>query len=236
MKVTLQVIVVAAHPHEAEFYSGGTLLRCVARGDTVSIICITNGNLSDPAVNSQELSEIRHKEATRAASLLDARLDWLDQSEHFVTVDAVTVMQVVEIFRELHPDIVLTHSPHSLTPDHNAVSEIAIQASYKAAVTNIEPSVPAISKPPIMFAMDGMPGQAPEPSCFVDISEYESIKHKALECYSSLLELYAGTSKDLWKSSQAIGHYRGLQAGVKCAEGFRAINNDQGLGTTRWLP
>lgn len=232
----MQVIVVAAHPHEAEFYSGGTLLRCVARGDTVSIICITNGNLSDPAVNSQELSEIRHKEATRAASLLDARLDWLDQSEHFVTVDAVTVMQVVEIFRELHPDIVLTHSPHSLTADHNAVSEIAIQASYKAAVTNIEPSVPAISKPPIMFAMDGMPGQAPEPSCFVDISEYESIKHKALECYSSLLELYAGTSKDLWKSSQAIGHYRGLQAGVKCAEGFRAINNDQGLGTTRWLP
>ena len=236
MKVTLQVIVVAAHPHEAEFYSGGTLLRCVARGDTVSIICITNGNLSDPAVNSQELSEIRHKEATRAASLLDARLDWLDQSEHFVTVDAVTVMQVVEIIREVHPDIVLPHSPHSLTADHNAVSEIAIQASYKAAVTNIEPSVPAISKPPIMFAMDGMPGQAPEPSCFVDISEYESIKHKALECYSSLLELYAGTSKDLWKSSQAIGHYRGLQAGVKCAEGFRAINNDQGLGTTRWLP
>ena len=236
MKVKLRVIVVAAHPHEAEFYCGGTLARYVTDGDTISIACVASGNLSDPEVEPRELGEIRRVEAEKAAALLNARFHWLGQSDHFVTADPVTVMQLVAIFREFQPDVVLTHPPGSLTPDHDAVARAAIRAAHDAAAKGVEPALPALASPPVMYAMDGPPGRAPEPTDFVDLTAQADIKRRALECYESLPAARLKGAGNLVETMRVIAHYRGLEAGVELAEGFRPIDIGRGLGARRWLP
>ena len=140
----MRVIVVAAHPHEAELYCGGTLARYLTNGDTISIAYVANGNLSDPEVDPEALGEIRRTEAEKAAALLSARLHWLGQSDHFVTADAVTVMQLVAIYREFQPDLVITHPPGSLTSDQDAVAQAAIRALTRAGnqITRIDDVTP----------------------------------------------------------------------------------------------
>ena len=232
----MRVIVVAAHPHEAELYCGGTLARYLTNGDTISIAYVANGNLSDPEVDPEALGEIRRTEAEKAAALLSARLHWLGQSDHFVTADAVTVMQLVAIYREFQPDLVITHPPGSLTSDQDAVAQAAIRAAHDAAVAAVEPSLLALATPPLIYAMDGPPGETAEPTEFVDISEQADIKRRALECYESLPAAQIKGAGNLTETMRTVARYRGLQAGVELAEGFRPINSGRGMGARRWLP
>lgn len=232
----MRVIVVAAHPCEAEIYCGGTLARYVTNGDAISIAYIASGNLSDPEIEPRELGEIRHQEAEKSSALLNARLHWLGQSDHFVTSDAVTVMQLVAIFREFQPDVVLTHPPGSLTPDHDAVAQATIRAGSMAAVAGVESSLPALANPPVMYAMDGQPGQVPEPTEFVDIADQEDIKRRALSCYETLQPVDPGGAGNMVESMEIVARYRGLQAGLELAEGFRPIFNGRRMGGRRWLP
>ncbi len=226
----------AAHPHEAEYYCGGTLARYLTNGDTISIAYVANGNLSDPDINPGELGNIRRTEAEKAAALLSARLHWLGQSDHFVTPDAVTVMQLVAIFREFQPELVVTHPPGSLTSDHDAVAQVAIRAAHDAAVAGVERSLPALATPPVVYAMDGPPGQSPEPIEFVDITEQIDIKNRALECYKSLPAARLKGASNLTETMKTIARYRGLQAGVELAEGFRPLATGPRTGARRWFP
>ena len=226
----------AAHPHEAEFYCGGTLARYLTNGDTISIAYVASGNLSDPQIDPRELGEIRRKEAEKSAALLSARLHWLGQSDHFVTPDAVTIMQLVAIFREFQPDLVLTHPPGSLSSDHDAVARSAIRAVNDAAMAGVEPSLEALANPPVVYAMDGPPGQAPEPAEFVDITGQLDIKRRALECYESLPAARMRDADNLTETMMVVARYRGLQAGVELAEGFRRLDTGRGMGARRWLP
>lgn len=232
----LRVIAVAAHPHEAELYCGGTLARYLTAGDTIAIAYVAAGNLSDPEAAPEDLEAVRRTESEKAAGLLGARLHWLGQSDGFVTDDAVTSMQLVAIFREFQPDVVLTHAPGALTSDHDTVARVAIRAGHDAAQPGIEPDMPPLSQEPIFYAMDGSPGTVPEPSEFVDISDQSDMKRRALECYPSLPAMRATGAENLVETMRVMARYRGLQAGVEFAEGFRPIKTGRPFGARRWLP
>ena len=232
----LRVIAVAAHPHEAELYCGGTLARYLTAGDSIAIACVTAGNLSDPEADLEILEETRRTEAEKAAALLSARFHGLGQSDHFVTADAVTAMQLVAVFREFQPDVVLTHAPGALTPDHDAVARVAIRAGHDAAESGIEPDLPALGKAPVFFAMDGAPGSVPEPTEFVDITAQGDMKRRALECYATMPAMRATGADNLVETMRVVARYRGLQAGVEFAEGFRPIATGRAADARRWLP
>ncbi|MEE8110789.1 MAG: PIG-L family deacetylase, partial [bacterium] len=59
-----RVLVVAAHPDDAELGSGGSLARWIAEGATVDYIIATNGNkgTKDPSLSPHQLAEIREAE------------------------------------------------------------------------------------------------------------------------------------------------------------------------------
>jgi LmbE family N-acetylglucosaminyl deacetylase len=232
----LRVVAVVAHPHEAELYCGGTLARYLTAGDSIAIACVTAGNLSDPQADLETLEETRRTEAEKAAALLSARFHWLGQSDHFATADAVTAMQLVAVFREFQPDVVLTHAPGALTPDHDAVARVAVRAGQDAAQPGIEPDMPALGQAPIFFAMDGPPGTVPEPTAFVDITAQGDMKRRALECYATLPAMRATGAANLVETMRVMARYRGMQAGVEFAEGFRPIAAGRPPGARRWLP
>jgi len=233
---SLRVIAVVAHPHEAELYCGGTLARYLTTSNSIAIACVTAGNLSDPEADLETLEQARRTEAEKAAALLSARSHWLGQSDNFVTADAVTAMQLVAVFREFQPDVVLTHTPGALTPDHDAVARVSIRAGQDAARPGIEPDTPALGQVPIFFAMDGAPCSVPEPTEFVDITAQRDMKRRALECYATLPAMRAAGAENLVETMWVMARYRGMQAGVEFAEGFRPITAGRAAEARRWLP
>ena len=57
-----RVLVVMAHPDDAEFGVGGTVARWAREGRHVTYVILTDGNRgsSDPAMTAERLAQVRH--------------------------------------------------------------------------------------------------------------------------------------------------------------------------------
>ena len=66
-----RVLVVMAHPDDAEFGAAGTVARWAKEGRQVTYLILTDGNRgsSDPAMTAERLAQIRHAEQRAAAKI-----------------------------------------------------------------------------------------------------------------------------------------------------------------------
>jgi len=64
-----RVLVVGAHPDDADFLAGGTVARLAKEGREVAYVILTNGNKGsgDRSITSEQLAPIRAEEQRRAA-------------------------------------------------------------------------------------------------------------------------------------------------------------------------
>ena len=64
-----RVMVIVAHPDDAEIQCGGTIARLVRQGAVLSYVLCTSGNrgASDPAMTSDQLAALREVEQLTAA-------------------------------------------------------------------------------------------------------------------------------------------------------------------------
>ena len=85
MSTNCDILVVVAHPDDAEFGAAGSVAKWTAAGKSVVYVLCTNGDkgTSDRGITSEELSRIRQQEQREAATLLGVKevvfLDMLDQ-------------------------------------------------------------------------------------------------------------------------------------------------------------
>src|SRR5947209_15103483 len=70
-----RVLVVMAHPDDAEFGCGGTIARWAAAGKEINYVVCTSGDKgsSDPTISPFMLAQTRRQEQTNAAHALGAR-------------------------------------------------------------------------------------------------------------------------------------------------------------------
>ena len=66
----MNVLAIGCHPDDIEIGCSGTLAKCVKRGDNVTVCHIANGNMGHEIIPSDELREMRAKEAKKAGSLV----------------------------------------------------------------------------------------------------------------------------------------------------------------------
>ena len=145
----LRLLASFAHPDDEGFGSGGTLAMLVARGAHVTLVCATNGDvgeISDPSLATPEtLAQVRKRELRNAMDVTGVRdvrfLDYRDsgmagtpENEHpdsLHQADAGSVaQQLMEIIREVGPDVVITHDPSGGYghPDHRAMCRHTTEA------------------------------------------------------------------------------------------------------------
>jgi len=233
----MQVLAIGAQPGEIEFRCGGTLARFVQRGDNVSMICISNGNLSDPAIPSTELADIRYEESKQAAEVLGVELYWLGNSDFAIEEDPVTTMKLLEIIRDVRPEVLITHSAADCRIDHASTHTLALRAAALLAGAENDPALYQGDRRIPVYEMDTLFGIGFEPLEYVDISQVVDTKHAAIECHTTHLEVLTRIfQRDLLQEFRTVGRYRGLQTGVGYAEAFSWVPRAGHLRAERLLP
>lgn len=138
-----RVLVVAAHPDDADFGSAGTLAGFVSRGIEVTLLCVTHGEQgARPDADISTIPALREREqraASAALGVTDVR--FLDgHRDGWVQANFDLVRDIVRVIREVRPQRILCQSPErnydrifSSHPDHLAAGDATVRAAYPAA-------------------------------------------------------------------------------------------------------
>src|SRR3972149_6955851 len=69
-----KLLVICAHPDDAEIGMGGLIAMNVAAGNRVGILYLTSGERGSPGMDVANLKETREEEAKRAAEILGSEI------------------------------------------------------------------------------------------------------------------------------------------------------------------
>ncbi len=221
----LRVLAIGAHPDDLEFQVGGTLAKYAARGDTVIMAVATNGDIGSATHTMEEIGAIRKQEALDSAALIGAELIWMDYHDEFFFYNEESRRHMIEVMRHAAPDVVLGHWTNDYHPDHSLSGMAARDARIMTAVPLIITASAHLQKIPVHFFYDTLAGIDFTPEVYVDVSDTFETKRQMLACHKSqnawISDIFEGRS--IAQMMEVQSAFRGLQAGVRYAEGFRAL-------------
>ncbi len=227
----MNVLAIGAHPDDIDIYAGGTMLRYVERGDTVKFCVVTSGDIGHYKYSREELSAIRREEQLESAKIAGVETKFIGLPERIVD-DNPTRDAIINVIRWANPDVVFTHWPDDSSVDHHIIGNIVKQALLCLKWKNQQTEYPPIDKLPKVFFWEPNGGFNYQPEQYVDISAQMEKKRSMLACHKSQVEL----EQDYMHCIEAMGMYRGLQAGCAYAEGFKAHLSFENPPDYRLLP
>jgi len=223
----MNIAVVIAHPDDAEYMVGGTIIKYARKGHRVTIIICTNGNIGHPTLSKEEIAKVRLKEAVEGANVMGADVINLNYDDEFLPDNKKSRLKILDALRKVAPNIVFTHHPNDFTnADHRVVSNIVIDMSYQQMAKNIETEHKETKSYPALYYIDIPAGIGFEPTDYVDITDVIELKKKALLKHESqkIWMNKLGASKDFIKSMKIQSAFRGLQFQCDYAEAFISMN------------
>ncbi len=234
----MNVLAICCHPDDAEINCIGTLLKCVARGDNVTVCHVCNGNMGHEIIGPEELREMRAQEAQNAGKMGGIKVVTCDIGDLRVYGDNPEHRdRVVDVIREAQPDFIITHAPNDYMPDHTAVSKLAFDAAFTASCAHYETSVPGKAGVTPIYYMDNLAGVGTLPTEYVDVTEFIDQKLEMLECHVSQIKwMRDHDGIDFPEFVKTCSRYRGLQSGVQYAEAFTQCLAWPKIVTKRLLP
>lgn len=224
-----RILVVVAHPDDAEFGCGGSVAQWVAEGCPVFYCILTNGNRGsdDPAMTPERLAAIREQEqraAARSLGVEDVLFPGYPDGELEDTREARR--EVVRAIRRFRPDRLVTQNPFpSLNPytghrDHRHAGRLALDAVYPYARDRLHfPELLAEGWQPHKVREVYLMGHD-EPDTVVDIAPTMERKLAALRCHASQLKDFAAVEARVRERAADLGKPHGYTY----AEVFRTIH------------
>ncbi len=204
-----RVLVLGAHPDDAEVAAGGLLVRHRQLGSVVRIISVTDGRSGHHLLPPDELVRIRREESRKSGELIGAEnLTW-DFPDGSLQADLGVRSAIIREIRAFKPDLVLTHRPNDYHPDHRAVGQAVQDASYMVTVPHICPETPALRTDPVVAYMSDLftRPNALRPDIVLDIAEeFESVVRMAACHHSQFFEwlpYHDGKLQDVPESNDA---------------------------------
>ncbi len=226
----MHLMFVGAHPDD-ETSSSGTIAKHVADGGKATIVVATRGQKGHWSIPSEELGRIRTGEMEKAADVLGADLEWLNYEDASVPAGDELRETLVDVYRRLKPDIVITFHPLAWRDDHRRVGLAASDATLKAGLplhmTSYPPHRP---EPEVYFFGETM---APiEPNSYVDVTAQMDVKRRAFLCHESQWMSWEvdgppdPAHKDkVWAAFRDRFRKNGAKCGAAYAEAFIARDN-----------
>ena len=226
-----KLLAIGAHAADFVWRAGGALAVAAESGGTANVLSLSYGERGESGELWKEegqtvenVKRIRHAEATAAAAALGAEFRCLDLGDYPLDVDAEALARIVEVIRELAPDVILTHTDRDpFNPDHPAAFHAVERARALAAGAGVESAFETIG-PPELFLFE--PHQ-PElcnftPTTFVDITAVIERKRAAMAEMKaqSYLQTYYGQ-----RAEQRGNHARRVSGNkeIRFAEAFQRV-------------
>jgi bacillithiol biosynthesis deacetylase BshB1 len=180
---SLDVLVVMAHPDDAELLCGGSLLKSSRAGQRVGVVDLTAGEMG-----SQGSPEIRAEEAARAAEILGLSIrKCAGLPDSRLVNDEPARLRVASLLRELRPRIVVTHWKVGRHRDHRIAAELVRDACFLTGLKKL-PAEGAPFRPLKLVYATAFRGDADPPDFVVDVTAEIEGKLEALAAYASQFE------------------------------------------------
>lgn len=222
----LDLVVLAAHPDDAEMSCGGAIASAIAQGKKVGIIDFTRGELG-----TRGTPEIRATESAAASKILNiSARENLGFRDGFFKNDEEHQMKLITAIRRYQPDVVLANAIEDRHPDHGKGAALAVDACFYSGLRMIQ-----------TFNTDGTQQNAWRPKALyhyiqdrfikpdlvVDISNYWDVKEASIRAYKSQFhdpnstepESYL-TSPEFLEFLKARSQEMGHMIGAKFGEGY----------------
>jgi len=216
----LDILVLAAHPDDAELGCGGTILKHVAMGHKVGVVDLTRGELG-----TRGTPETRKQEAEDSAKILGLSIrENLGLPDGFFKNEREHQLEVVKAIRKYQPDIILANARYDRHPDHGRGSELAFEASFLAGLAKVDTNQPAW-RPKVMYHY--IQSQFITPDFIVDVSDVWEKKMESIRAFKT--QFFDPNSKeaDTYISSPAFmkllesrGQELGHAIGARYGEGY----------------
>jgi bacillithiol biosynthesis deacetylase BshB1 len=225
----LDILVLAAHPDDAELSCSGTMAAAVHQGKKVGIVDFTQGELG-----TRGTPGIRAQEAEKAASVLGLSIrENLGFRDGFFANDEAHQLALVRIIRKYQPDMVLANAIQDRHPDHAEAAALAEKACFLSGLKKI--TTFADDKPQMHWRprriFHYIQSNYIEPDFVVDITDFWDIKMRAVQAYQS--QFFIADNPDSAAGEQtfistpgfmeflkARAREYGQRVGVQFAEGF----------------
>ncbi len=208
-------LVVTAHPGDFVWRAGGAIALHAKRGYRMKIVCLSFGERGESqwawkkeGVSLAEVKAQRKDEAERAAKMLGAETEFFDAGDYPLHPTARMLERLIDIYRELKPSFVLTHSledPYNV--DHPEASRFALEARIIAQAAGHKPN-PALaySAPPVFLFEPHQPEQCNfRPNLILNVDDVWDTKRRAFEILAA--------QKHLWEYYTRVALNRGMQGG-----------------------
>jgi N-acetylglucosamine malate deacetylase 1 len=179
----LDILVMAAHPDDAELGCAGTILAHIAQGKKVGMIDFTKGDLG-----TRGTPQLRLQEADTAARILGLSVrENMGFADGFFKNDEEHQRALIKLIRKYQPEVVLANAPEDRHPDHGKASSLASDACFLAGLRKIETSLDGKNqeawRPRSVYYY--IQDRLLKPDLIVDISEYWDQKVKAINAFKS---------------------------------------------------
>ncbi len=191
-----RVLVVAAHPDDADIGCGGTMAQWARQGkDLVYLIC-TRGDKgsSDPDMTSERLAEIRTHEQQAAAEIIGVKeVRFLDGRDGELLPTLELRKTIAEMVRYYRPDVIFTHDSTVHLYDHGNLNH----PDHRVVGTTVLDVVYPISRDALHYPDQLARGLSPhevhevylfmanQPNMAFDISDTIDLKVEALRRHAS---------------------------------------------------
>ena len=187
-----RVLMIQAHPDDAEFGIGGTIAKWAANGSEIYYCSITSGDKgsSDLTISGEELAALREQEQLEAAKVLGVKevifLRYLDAT---LEPNLDLRRDLTRVIRQVRPTALVAMDPtvrysgdgYINHPDHIAAGEASLAAVFPSCRDprtfpellqdeGLEP----VEVPSVYISM------SPDSDCYIDISDHIDTKIEAL--------------------------------------------------------
>ncbi len=222
----LDILVLAAHPDDAELGCGATIAKHISMGNKVGIVDFTKGELG-----TRGTIETRAAEAAESSKILgiSSRIN-LGLRDGFFVDSEEDQLKVIQAIRTFQPNIILANAIRDRHSDHGRASSLATHACFLSGLAKIETKdADGNVQPPwrARAMYHYIQSDLIMPDFVVDISKFWDIKMKAIKAFKTQFhdpeskepETYISSSAFI-KKIEARAIEFGNAIGAEYGEGF----------------
>lgn len=206
------ILVVSAHAADFVWRAGGAVALYARRGYHVRIVCLSYGERGESAKvwlgGERDMAKVkagRRAEAEKAAAILGGEPEFYDLGDYPLRVPDEAIYRLADTFREIRPEVVLTHSledPYNF--DHPLAAHVAQEARVIAQAHGYKPEQKVIGAPQVFLFEPHQTEQCNwKPQFILDITEVWELKRKAFEVMEA--------QEYLWEYYTRVALNRGVQ-------------------------